>query len=67
MDPAARTVYVANAFGGTVSVMDGATSTVTATIPVGSHPAGLAVDRGTHTAYVANANDNTVSVISRSM
>lgn len=36
---------------------------VTATIPVGKHPEGIAVDPITHTAYTANYGDNTVSVI----
>ena len=38
VDPAARTVYVANAGDGTVSVLDAATGTVTRTIPVGYSP-----------------------------
>ena len=54
VDPAAGTVYVANPGNATVSVMDAATSTVTATIPVGTEPEGVAVDPSTHTAYVAN-------------
>jgi YVTN family beta-propeller protein len=37
--------------------------TVTATIPVGSFPEGVAVDPATHTAYVANSGAATVSVI----
>ena len=39
--------------------------TVTATIPVGSYPIGVAVDPATRTAYVTNGqvSDNTVSVI----
>ena len=36
---------------------------VTATVPVGKGPVGVAVDPGTHTAYVANTGDGTVSVI----
>ena len=36
---------------------------VTATIPVGNSPQGVAVAPSTHIAYVANATDNTVSVI----
>ena len=47
----------------TVSVIDAATSAVTATIPVGNAPEGVAVDPSTHTAYVANYDGNTVSVI----
>ena len=54
MDPATGTVYVANAYDGTVSVIDAATNTVTATIPVGSNPGEVAVDPATGTVYVAN-------------
>ena len=49
---------------GTVSVIDEATGTVTATVPVGADPSGVAVDPTTHTAYVPNYGDSTVSVIS---
>ena len=38
--------------------------TVTATIPVGSSPGGVAADPKTNTIYVADFLDNTVSVIS---
>jgi YVTN family beta-propeller protein len=62
-DPAAGTVYVTNAEDGTVSVIDTATGTVTATIGVGSGPDGVAVDPATGTVYVANEFDKTVSVI----
>ena len=47
-----------------MSVIDGATNTVTAAIGVGSYPQGPSVDAATSTAYVANYGDNTVSVIS---
>jgi DNA-binding beta-propeller fold protein YncE len=47
-----------------VSVITTATTTVTATIPVGNEPNSVAVSRdGTHL-YVTNDSDNTVSVIS---
>ncbi|MFZ0905602.1 MAG: YncE family protein, partial [Mycobacterium sp.] len=39
---------------------------VTATVPVGKDPFGVAVDPGTHTVYVTNGKDNTVSVIDAS-
>jgi YVTN family beta-propeller protein len=55
---------VTNAGDGTVSVIDAATRTVTATIPVGGDPDGVAVDPAARTAYVTNASDGTVSVIS---
>ena len=60
-----------NTGANTVSVIDEATSTVTATIPVGSGPIGVAVDPATGTVYVANwgyvgdARSRTVSVLSR--
>ena len=38
--------------------------TVTATIPVGHSPDGVAANPKTSTIYVTNADDNTVSVIS---
>jgi DNA-binding beta-propeller fold protein YncE len=45
-------------------VINTATNTITATIPVGSSPDGVAVSPdGTHL-YVTNFDDNTVSVIS---
>jgi YVTN family beta-propeller protein len=55
---------VANYGGATVSVIDVATSAVTATIPVGAYPFGVAVDAAAGTVYVTNADDGTVSVIS---
>ena len=63
VDPAAGTVYVANSGSGTVSVIDEATSAVTATIPVGSGPDGVAVDPAAGTVYVVNNLAGTVSVI----
>src|SRR5262249_38715862 len=59
--------YVTNEFSGTVSVIDTATNTVVATVPVGIEPTGVAITPdGTH-AYVANSGTAqtvfTVSVI----
>src|SRR6266705_1287169 len=48
---------------GVMSGGNGDTETVTATIPVGDFPSGLAVDPKTDTIYSANAQDGTVSVI----
>ena len=63
MNPATHTVYVLNGAANTVSVIDAGTNTVVATIPVGSEPAGAAVDPLTDKLYVANASGSTISVI----
>ena len=46
-----------------MSVIDAATRTVTATIPVGTDPVGVAADPAAGTVYVTNNGDSTVSVI----
>ena len=56
-------VYVANCFDDTVTVMDGATYKVLATVRVGSHPQAIAVDQQTGLAFVANTHGDSVSVI----
>ena len=63
MDPSTDTVYVTNQYGNTVSVVDGATSTVTATIGVGLQPTGMGIDPATGSVYIANHGDDSVSVI----
>jgi YVTN family beta-propeller protein len=60
--PDGSKVYVASS-GNTVSVIDAATNTVTATVGVGNSPFGVAVTPDGSTVYVANAGSNTVSVI----
>ena len=57
VDSGSHTVYVTNYQDDTVSVIDGSTRTVTATVPVGKGPEGVAVDPGTRTVYVANLVD----------
>jgi len=56
--------YVTNALDNTVSVIDTATASVIATVPVGSGPAAVAVTPNGRFAYVVNQLGNTVSVIS---
>ena len=63
VDPGTRTVYVANIGDGTVSVIDEATNTVTATIGVGNGPNGIAADPTTHTLYVANGLGDDITII----
>ena len=55
--------YVTNQLDNTVSVIDTATNTVLATIPVGAVPVGVAITPDGTRAYVTNAGDNTVLVI----
>src|SRR5262249_29156042 len=47
----------------TVSVIDGVTNNVTATIDAGDTPDAVGVDPSTHTVYVANSYSGVVSVI----
>src|SRR5581483_6117175 len=69
-DPGRQVAYVADFVDDNVSVIDETTRTVTATVPVGAEPVGVAADPTTHTVYVTNtggATDavggNTVAVI----
>ncbi|MCH8274225.1 MAG: YncE family protein [Armatimonadetes bacterium] len=55
--------YVSNLGGNTVSVIDTATNSVIATVPVGFAPTGVAVHPAGTFVYVANRTANTVSVI----
>jgi YVTN family beta-propeller protein len=61
---AARRVYVANAGGNTVSVVEPDAGTVVATLTVGEGPVALAAERGR--LYVANRGSGTVSVVDTS-
>lgn len=55
-------VYVVNKGSNNVSVIDIASQTVVATIPTGSGPSYVAVDKGLNYVYVSNQNDNTLSI-----
>ena len=63
VNPVTNKVYVSNFGSNTVSVVDGATGAIKATVAVGNRPSGIAVDPVTNTIYVANVLDSTVSVI----
>ena len=58
-------VYVANGIGNSVTVIDGASSTVVATVPVGNFPVDIAVNPASNRVYVTNASfdDQSLSVI----
>ncbi|MGW7450391.1 YncE family protein [Streptomyces sp. NPDC054787] len=60
-----RRVFVTNSGAGTVSVIDAATNTVSATLGVGSRPEGVATDPQFGTC-VSNGGDNTVSMLDKS-
>ena len=60
---AAPYAYITNESAGTVSVIDIATNTIVASIPVGSGPFGVAVNPAGSRAYVANGGSDNVSVI----
>lgn len=55
--------YVANTFSNDVSVIDVASNTVVATVPVGSSPGGVAITPDGAFAYVTNSGSDNVSVI----
>jgi YVTN family beta-propeller protein len=63
VNPAGTKVYVTNSDKNTVSVIDTATNSVTATVNVGNNPYGVAVTLDGKRVYVANSGINTVSVI----
>jgi YVTN family beta-propeller protein len=62
VNPTTNRIYVTNYYSHNVSVINGGTNTVVATVPVGSGPYGVAVNPTTNRVYVAN-NWGNVSVI----
>jgi YVTN family beta-propeller protein len=60
-----RTAYVTNWLSNTVSVIDTVTDKVLATVPVGIHPSGVALNAAGTRAYVINGDrfESDVSVI----
>jgi len=62
--PAARArIYVTNQLDNTVSVIDGASHKIAATVRVGVSPAQMAVSPDRKSIYIANTGSNTVSVL----
>ena len=59
----ARTVYVVNEGDDTVSVIDGISRSVIATIPVGNSPHYIVLDPSGKYAYVTNGGSNSVTVL----
>ncbi|MGC5124300.1 hypothetical protein ACPXBE_25875, partial [Escherichia coli] len=56
-------MYVANSSDNTVSVINAATNTVTATIAVGRNPFGITLSPDGSKLYVVNSADATVSAV----
>jgi YVTN family beta-propeller protein len=54
---------VVNEGGNSVSVLDGHTGAVTATVQVGRSPRTVAVSPDGRLAYVSNGDDDTISVL----
>jgi YVTN family beta-propeller protein len=61
-----RYLYVTNQLDNTLSVIDGSTYHVIATVPVGALPAGVAVSPDGRDAYIAQGGDHAVSVFDTS-
>ncbi len=57
------TIYVANAGDGTVSVIDGTSDEVGATVPIGSHPYSIAASAATGKVYVSHAFSDHLSIL----
>ena len=55
--------YVANAGDGTVTVLDGNTDAVVATVPAGSHPYSIAVNSDTGKVYVTHTFGDQLSIL----
>jgi YVTN family beta-propeller protein len=63
IDPAANRIYVVNAGDGNVSVIDGGTDRVIATVPTDVRPYAIGIDTALHRAYVTNTFSNKVTAI----
>lgn len=63
ISPDAKTLYVANNLANTVSIVDIASKTVTATVAVGTYPYTTLVSADGKTLYVSNWGDATISAI----
>jgi YVTN family beta-propeller protein len=55
--------YIANAGDGTVTVIDGGSDAVVATVPVGSHPYSVAVNSATGKVYITHTFGDQLSIL----
>jgi YVTN family beta-propeller protein len=63
LSPDEKTLYLANGRANEVAIIDLATHAVTATIPVGERPWGVALSPDGRTLYTANGRSGSISVI----
>lgn len=64
VNPNTNHVFVTHGLHNEVTVIDGATNTVIATLTVGTNPDdGIVIDTATNQVYVTNGGSNTLSVI----
>jgi YVTN family beta-propeller protein len=63
IDAAANRIYVVNAGNGNVSVIDGSSDGVVATVPTDARPYAIGIDTSQHRAYVTNTFSDKVTVI----
>src|SRR5690348_4093112 len=63
INEATNKTYIVNHNSNTVSVIDGKTRTVVATIKTGTGPEAIGVNSATNRVYVANSGENSVTVI----
>jgi len=63
VNPVTSTIYVVNSASNNVSVINGATNSLTATVTTGTNPVAIAVNPASNMVYVANNGSNDVTVI----
>jgi YVTN family beta-propeller protein len=63
VSPDGRHAYITNLNANSVSVIDTGSNTVSATIPIGIHPHGVALSPDGRHVYVTNEGTSSVSVI----
>jgi YVTN family beta-propeller protein len=63
INPETNRIYVANSGSGTVSVIDGSTDRVTATVQVGALPTVIAANPASNKVYIARTFSNSMPVI----
>ena len=63
INPVTNKIYVANSWSNNLTVIDGSTDTIVATVPAGAAPYAVAVNPSTNKIYVANKNSGTITVV----